>query len=137
MTLTGGFEMNFARIEKQIKRKTFFYEQLNRIALVHKEKELPKIICLYSQALQFGGKPIAYEVFFLKHNKGATMPNGAIIEPCEMMPCDEDWGRLGWTHKSLPSAKQKLAELFNLYTSQGWKLLVEEEPKKKLVRKVG
>lgn len=127
--------MIFEKLSKQIKRKSFFYEQLKRCAFVHSEKELPKVLCVYSQAMKFGAQPIAFEVFFLKFNKGATMPNGAIIEPCEMMPCDEDWGRIGWTFPNLPSALKKLEELGHKLVGEGWKVLIEEQPKKKLVRK--
>lgn len=129
--------MNFEKLKKQIVRKTYCYEQLKRCVLVHNEKELPKVLCVYSQAMKFGAKPISFEVFFVKFNKGAKMPNGAIIEPCEMMPCDEDWGRLGWTFPSLPSALAKLEEIGNKLVSEGWKVLIEDQPKKKLVRKVG
>lgn len=57
-----------------------------------------------------GWRVLAYEVFIVRRVKEAKM-FGTVVEAHESVPSNEEWGRLGWTYRTLEEARVKLRQL--------------------------
>lgn len=60
------------------------------------------------------GMPRSIELVIVRTRPERTL-NGRVLEACERLPCNEDWGRYGWTFpvdaRGEARIPQKIAEL--------------------------
>jgi hypothetical protein len=59
-------------------------------------------------ALYCQGGGAAYEVVVIRRHSGFVLA-GKQVEPAEYLPCNEEWGRYGWTLHTKSEAEAKMA----------------------------
>ena len=68
-------------------------------------------VCIYEQREPSNNRLLGYEVFEVVKQQAGTLPNGKMVEEKEVTPSNSEWGRSGFTVRTIQDAEKKQVDL--------------------------